>query len=74
MATPARRFSGRSSVADDRASLEQRRKALYLRLEDGYARIEQALMEDHEISDWEELWLHLLEEYELLSDRLAEAS
>jgi hypothetical protein len=62
----------RSRTADvergERAEIEQRERSLYLRLEDGYSRIEQALAEGKNVARWEDLWLMLLKEYEDVSD------
>ncbi|HVX29405.1 MAG TPA: hypothetical protein VHA53_02910 [Nitrolancea sp.] len=64
----------RESIGADRDRLEQRASILYLRLEDGYARIERALDEGQDISRWEDLWHRLLREYEQVSDLLAVAN
>jgi DNA-binding transcriptional regulator GbsR (MarR family) len=55
-----------------RAQRLKRQSDLYRRLEDGYQRIERALDEGRDVHRWEEFWLTLLQEYELLSDELAE--
>ncbi|HYI93433.1 MAG TPA: hypothetical protein VEX68_07810 [Bryobacteraceae bacterium] len=44
------------------------------RLEDGYARIEDARLEGINTSDWEEFWIKLLREYEEICNKLAEAA
>lgn len=62
------------SIGIDRSRLEQRASVLYLRLEDGYARIERALDEGQDVSRWEDLWQRLLREYEQVSDLLAVAN
>jgi len=59
------------SIVADRSRLEQRASVLYLRLEDGYARIERALDDGEDVSRWEDLWQRLLREYEQVSDLLA---
>lgn len=55
----------------DRARLEKRASVLYLRLEDGYARIERALDDGQDTTKWEELWKRLLREYEQVCDLLS---
>lgn len=62
------------SIGIDRSRFEQRASVLYLRLEDGYARIERALDEGQDVSRWEDLWQRLLREYEQVSDLLAVAN
>ncbi|HEU5424015.1 MAG TPA: hypothetical protein VFU72_10775 [Nitrolancea sp.] len=57
-----------------RAALQRRQVELYRRLEDGYARIERALEDGQDVTRWEEFWLRLLDEYERLSDELADAA
>ncbi len=52
----------------DHEALVRQQRALYLRLEDGYSRIEQALADGQDVSSWEELWFTLLKEYEAISD------
>ncbi|HEX7101199.1 MAG TPA: hypothetical protein VF201_01020 [Nitrolancea sp.] len=59
------------SIGGNRRRLEQRASVLYLRLEDGYAQIEQALDEGQDVSRWEDLWQRLLREYEQVSDLIA---
>ena len=44
------------------------------RLEDGFARIEDAKRDGIDTSDWEEFWAKLLLQYQALSDELAEAA
>lgn len=55
----------------DRERLEKQARALYLRLEDGYARIERALDEGEDVTRWEDLWKRLLRDYEQVCDLLA---
>jgi hypothetical protein len=55
---------------------ERQCELLYHRLERGYARIERGLAAGQNVTDWENLWLALLDEYErvcidLLQTRLA---
>lgn len=59
------------AIGVDRNRLEQRASVLYLRLEDGYDRIERALDDGEDVSRWEDLWQHLLREYEQVSDLIA---
>lgn len=59
-----------SDLSVDVADLERRRQALYLRLEDGYQRIEHALQAGHDVTRWEEFWVQLLAEYESICDTL----
>lgn len=40
------------------------------RLEDGYARIDEAILRGVDIHAWEDFWLQLLEEYEEVCDGL----
>lgn len=53
-------------------TLEERRDALYKRLEVGYARIEAGLAEGKgdEARRWEDFWLELLGEYEQVCRQL----
>jgi hypothetical protein len=54
----------------DRERLEKQARALYLRLEDGYARIERGLSEGQDVTRWEDLWKRLLRDYEQVCDLL----
>ncbi|MDI3340385.1 MAG: hypothetical protein QJR03_07605 [Sphaerobacter sp.] len=58
------------SVAADLEELKRRRKALQLRLEDGYQRIEQGLREGRDVTRWEDFWVQLLDEYVRLCDAI----
>ena len=71
MAATARVLSQPVRTAKDRERLEKRAGVLYLRLEDGYARIERALDEGDDVTKWEDLWKHLLREYEQVCDLIA---
>jgi hypothetical protein len=71
MATSLSTISAPHEIGVDRSRLEQRASVLYLRLEDGYARIERALDDGEDITRWEDLWLRLLREYEQVSDLLS---
>ena len=45
-------------------NLEVRRRTLEHRLDDGYQRIDQAVLGGADVSEWELFWLGLLGEYE----------
>lgn len=47
---------------------------LLRRLEDGYARIDEARRSGIDTRTWEDFWVKLLHEYEALCDELAEAA
>lgn len=49
---------------------EARRDALWERLEQGYGRIEAGLNDGKNVTHWEDLWLHLLDEYEKVCEQL----
>ncbi len=49
-------------------------QVLEQRLEDGYRRIEQALVECADVRAWEQFWLDLLAEYEAVCHDLAAAA
>jgi hypothetical protein len=49
------------------------RTALVRRLDDGYVRIEQAIVTGEDVQAWEEFWISLLADYESLSDQLRAA-
>jgi hypothetical protein len=51
-------------------SLEQRRDTLAARLETGFQKIEQAENAGTDTTRWEQAWLRLLKEYELICDQL----
>jgi hypothetical protein len=44
------------------------------RLDDGYARIEQARLDGIDTTTWEEFWVKLLVEYQSICDELTEAA
>jgi hypothetical protein len=46
------------------ADLGARRRSLEDRLDDGYERIDQAVLRGTDVSEWESFWLRLLDEYE----------
>jgi hypothetical protein len=49
-------------------------QALERRLDDGYARIEEALARGEDVSAWESFWIDLLHVYEAEWDSLPEAA
>ena len=55
-----------TSTADRIATLEAR-------LQDGWAKIEQAMQHRIDVANWEAAWVDLLRQYETLSDELAAA-
>ena len=46
------------------AELDARCRTLEDRLDDGYQRIDQAVLSGADVSEWESFWLRLLGEYE----------
>lgn len=54
--------------------LDAQRSALAHRLDDGYLRIEQAIVSGEDVQAWEDFWITLLADYEALSDRLSPAA
>jgi hypothetical protein len=54
--------------------LDARRSTLENRLDDGYYRIDQAVLSGADVSEWESFWLRLLCEYEDVCRELAEAA
>jgi hypothetical protein len=73
MAVSVLREMAPEAIGIDRSRLEQRASVLYLRLEDGYAQIERALDDGQDVARWEDVWQHLLREYEQVCDLLAAA-
>lgn len=59
-----------SRVKPGRSELEERKLALCRRLEDGYGRIELALQQGRDVTQWEDLWETLLHEYETICDEI----
>ena len=51
-------------VACSMNALDGRREALALRLEEGYRRIDDAVLTGGDVSEWESFWISLLREYE----------
>jgi hypothetical protein len=54
--------------ADDRV------RQLAERLEDGYARIDQAALAGNDVTEWETFWIKLLREYEHVCSELDRAA
>jgi hypothetical protein len=54
--------------------LDARRRTLEDRLDDGYQRIDQALLSGMDVSEWESFWLRLLGEYEDVCRELEQAA
>jgi hypothetical protein len=52
------------------SELEERKLTLVRRLEDGYSRIELALQQGRDVTQWEDLWETLLHEYEAICDEI----
>lgn len=52
------------------STLETERDTLYSRLEAGYVKIERGLTEGKDITEWEDLWLQLLNEYEQVCNEI----
>jgi hypothetical protein len=47
-----------------RTDLDDRRRSLEQRLDDGYRRIDQASLAGSDVTEWELFWIRLLGEYE----------
>jgi hypothetical protein len=54
--------------------LDARRCTLEHRLDDGYFRIDQAVLSGADVSEWESFWLRLLGEYEDVCRELDQAA
>ena len=54
--------------------LDARRRTLEDRLDDGYQRIGQAVLNGADVSEWESFWLRLLSEYEDVCRDLEQAA
>lgn len=59
-----------SPVSPTLSELEERKLTLVRRLEDGYSRIELALQQSRDVTQWEDLWETLLHEYEAICDEI----
>ena len=67
--------SGRPTVTSLQGSnLEDRRRSLQQRLDDGYRRIDQASLAGADVTEWESFWIRLLGEYEHVCRELKEAA
>jgi hypothetical protein len=55
-------------------TVEDRVARLELRLQDGFARIGEAMNHGIEVDNWERHWIELLREYESLENELAAAA
>ena len=56
------------------ADLDVRRRTLEDRLDDGFYRIDQAVLSGTDVSEWESFWLQLLGEYEDVCRELEQAA
>jgi hypothetical protein len=56
------------------ADLDARRSTLENRLEDGYHRIDQAVLSGADVGEWDSFWLRLLGEYEDVCRELDQAA
>ena len=54
--------------------LDVRRRTLEDRLDDGYLRIDQAMLSGTDVTEWESFWLRLLGEYEDVCRELERAA
>jgi hypothetical protein len=54
--------------------LGARRETLESRLEDGYRRIDEAILGGTDVTEWETFWIRLLHEYEGVCRELEEAA
>jgi hypothetical protein len=55
-------------------NLESRRELYCRRLDDGYARIDEAALSGNDVSEWESFWIRLLREYEEVCRELEQAA
>ncbi len=62
--TRPREMAGEEATARPAQSVASRRQSLEQRLEDGYARIDQAALAGTDVTEWESFWIRLLGEYE----------
>ena len=69
-------FNPVEQLASSRPStdLDDRRRSLEDRLDDGYRRIDQAMLSGSDVTDWESFWLRLLGEYEDVCRELDQAA
>ena len=68
------RINDETMLATRRDEIRSRRERLERRLDDGFLRIEQALLDGADVSAWEEFWVQLLREYEAVCDDLRPAA
>lgn len=73
MATKLTSIRGQKLISGPE-TIEDRLAKLELRLEDGFARIGEAMNHGIEVDNWERHWIELLREYEDLHDGLAAAA
>ncbi len=73
MATAFRSIPGQKQAASAE-TIEDRVTKLELRLQDGFARIGDAMTHGIEVESWERHWVELLREYESLNDDYAAAA
>ena len=67
--------SGEHPIASFKSKdLDDRRKSLEQRLEDGFQRIDQASLAGSDVREWESFWIRLLGEYEDVCRDLEEAA
>ena len=52
------------STPEISTELGSRRESYRRRLDDGYARIDEAALSGSDVSEWESFWIRLLREYE----------
>jgi hypothetical protein len=57
-----------------RTGLDDRRRSLEQRLDDGFRRIDQASLAGSDVTEWESFWIRLLGEYEDVCRELKEAA
>lgn len=62
------------TAADQSDDAPSRAFSLVQRLDDGYARIEQAIQRGEDTDRWETFWIALLHEYESLHDGMPQAA
>jgi hypothetical protein len=65
---------GRRSSSFPYTDFSDRRRTLEDRLDEGYQRIDQAVLSGADVTEWESFWLRLLGEYEDLCRDLERAA
>lgn len=73
MATTLKSIPGQKQ-GNSPETIDDRVTRLELRLQDGFARIGEAMSHGIEVDNWERHWIELLREYEQLEDELAVAA